>query len=1206
MADDTDRDTVPSRELLQAVYDASPDLLFLLDVERERLIDANRTALERLGYSRQEMIGLPLERIADAAEWPQIRAAAAAEQAQLQWNAHCRDGGELPLDVRIQPLPGAAHTVLAMARDSTARRRGLFDSEHRYRELFEVNALSLWEEDFSAVHADIERLKAAGITDFRGYLAQHPEFVVEAMRKTRVTDVNDATLAMFGAAGKEQLLGSSDKVVTGETLGTIAEILVAVAEGRNTFEAETVNRTLQGERLDLLMKLVFPPASNYDRLLISFLDITRWKHAEQALQRQQSQTPGGPIFTFRYRCGSDWPVVYVSENIRQYGYTVGDFLAGPMSFAALIHPEDLPRMREQIEQHVAEGRRHCEQDYRIMTASGMARWVYSYTNVLRDRGGAPQYMDGYLLDITERKRTEAELRESERRYHDIFQTNAVSIWVEDLSAVAAVFEQLRAEGITDFEQYFRSHPELVVTTAGKAQVIDVNDATLEMYGAESKEQLLGSLYKVFTVESIEGSLRLLSALAEGRRRIEIETVNRTLRGERLDVLIKISLPQEVDLRRVFVSVVDITARTQAQEQLRQSEYELSSILRNLLDTYYRTDSEGRIVLASPSVEGLVGYTADELLGTRLAALYVEADGRERFLRALQEHGGRIRNFESHLRHQNGASVWVSTNAQYYRDESGAVAGIEGTTRDVSQVKRAEQALVASQHMLQMVIDSSPSRIFWKDRNSVYLGCNRVFAHANGYGSPRDIVGKTDYDLIWSRFADSYRADDREVIESGRPKLDFEERTMATDAGERWVRTSKVPLTELDGDIIGILGTFDDITDRKLAELELLVAKEQAEAANRAKSVFLANMSHEIRTPMNGVIGFTNLLARTALNAEQRDYVDTIRTSVNNLLVVINDILDFSRIESGRVTIKNAPFDVHSCLRDVANLFAQTAAEKGLALETSIDPAVPRWLQGDAVRLRQILINLVSNAVKFTERGAVRLQVEAERQEGASLLLRCSVIDTGFGLDAGDKTRLFEPFSQLDSGDERHYGGTGLGLAIAKKLVGYMNGEIDVASRPGKGSTFWFTLPTAVAEEPPQQEQEPALPAGRPYSGRRVLVVDDNAINRKLITTLLRQRGVTVTEAHDGTQAVAQARQGSFDLILMDVRMPEMSGTEATRRIRAMEHGRYRIPIVALTAHALPHEREAFIRAGMDDCLTKPVLDEQLDALLRQWLGSSGA
>jgi len=496
-----------------------------------------------------------------------------------------------------------------------------------------------------------------------------------------------------------------------------------------------------------------------------------------------------------------------------------------------------------------------------------------------------------------------------------------------------------------------------------------------------------------------------------------------------------------------------------------------------------------------------------------------------------------------------------------------------------------------------LLDSIPDIIFFKDTKGVYLGCNPPFA-ALVARTKEEIVGKTDYDIFDAKMADSFRENDRKMMEQCLARHN-EEWVTYPDGREVLLDTLKAPYLNAQGLVEGIIGISRDITERKKAEEELVEARKLAEAANRVKSEFLANMSHEIRTPMNAILGLSEMALSDVPKGAGHDKLEKIYQSGRLLLGILNDILDFSKIEAGKLTLSTQPFYFNKMLDQLKSLFSQTAKNKGIALFIDAPKDFEVVYKGDDLRLQQVLTNLIGNALKFTQKGEVRLRVREVSSKEGVCWLSFAISDTGIGIHNEEQQRLFHAFSQANTSITRDYGGTGLGLIISQRLVWAMGGsDIAIKSEYGKGTTFSFGVPlhTCSLEEIStlfESRTQVHVDESDKLVGH-VLVVEDNLINQEVVCEQLRRMGLSSKVANNGLKAVVMVKEETFDVVLMDIQMPVMDGYEAATRIRASHP---ELPIIALTAAAMIEDQNKALSVGMNAHLSKPINSQALRNLL---------
>ena len=637
---------------------------------------------------------------------------------------------------------------------------------------------------------------------------------------------------------------------------------------------------------------------------------------------------------------------------------------------------------------------------------------------------------------------------------------------------------------------------------------------------------------------------------------------------------------------------------------------LRQVLATIPSRVFWKDRDGQYLGCNPLFARDAGFTDPaEIVGKNdfdmpwkpQAELYRADD------RAVVESGEAKLNFEEPQSGADGREFWLETSKIPLLDERGEVIGLLGAYQEITERKLAEQRMKASHDFLRLLLDTIPNPIFYKDLDLVYRGANRALLEFTGKRED-EVIGHTLEEVWPSEIADAYETRDRELLAAGVGAVQAYEYGMPhADGSKRDVLFNKAVYSDEQGRPAGIIAVISDITERKRTERERERAREAAEEANRSKSLFLANMSHEIRTPMNAVINLSRLALDSGLQPKQGEYIRKVVHAGEGLLGIINDILDFSKIEAGKLEVERIPFSLQSLLGDIGDVVFHQAEEKSLTARLDTPGDLHDRFIGDPMRLRQVLTNLLNNAVKFTDRGEVVLTVRPVAGGYQRVALTFEVSDSGIGMSEEQIQRLFEPFHQADGSITRRYGGTGLGLTICQRLLALMGSELKVESTPGEGSRFHFTLELEPAEPAAaDKRREPAESNKRaPASidGAHVLLVEDNEVNKLVANALLTAVGLEVEFAENGAEALGLLERwgpGHFDLVLMDLQMPVMDGFEATRRIRAMEPFA-ELPIVAMTAHALVEERDECLAAGMDDHVAKPIDVEELHAALYRWI-----
>jgi two-component system sensor histidine kinase/response regulator len=940
------------------------------------------------------------------------------------------------------------------------------------------------------------------------------------------------------------------------------------------------------------------------------------------------------------------------------GYSESELLA--TDFQTLTHPDDLAADLDYVRRLLAGELSHYQMEKRYLHNDGHVVHALLSVSLVRDVRGAPQHFVSQVQDITGRKRAE---EERDRFFthslnpmcvcgfdgfsrqanpacetltgftHDELLTMPFMELVhpDDRDAARSEIQKLAVGGVTrSFEcrslsrdGSFRSF-EWNATPFLDWQVFYAigNDVTARKRAEEERDRFFTHSLNAMCVCGFDGYIKRCNPALEtltGFTCDELMTTpilemshpdDRDSLAAELQKLAAGGLSPLFEFRflcsdgsykwtewnttpfldwQVFYAIgINVTDRRRARD-------ELDRFFTHTPNLMVVAGFDGFIKRMNPAVMSVGGWSSEDILKAEPFLEFFHPDDHERVVSQFQRllAGDTISAFEARSRNHDGSYKWFSWSVTSFPDWQIVYA----TAQDITERKRIEQRLATNEQLLRTILDVLPQRVYWKDRAGRYLGYNRAFLQDTGLP---DVNGLTDYDMPWKpEEARYYLECDERVIARNSPELNIVEMMKNAVGEDTWLLTNKMPLTDGFGAVLGTIGTYQDITQLKQIETELVQARNAADDANRAKSEFLANMSHEIRTPMNGIIGLTGLALDTDLAPEQREYLDGVMLSAESLLKLINSILDFSKIEAGKLELERADFGLRETLGTAMKVLTVRAHEKNLELLYAVRPDVPDALIGDAARLWQVVINLVGNALKFTQQGEIAVLVELDEVLDDAVSLRFTVSDTGIGIPADKQAKLFQPFTQADGSTTRQYGGTGLGLAISAQLVKLMGGQIWFESEEGQGTRFHFTARFGLQAAAINRD---ALWLPADVIGRRVLVVDDNSSNRRIQSDQLAHWGMKPTDVGSGRAALevletAINAQEPFDLILLDVLMPEMDGFELLAKIRAMpEIDRPTILMLSLIEQMGDLERAQ--KLGAAAYLVKPVSPVELrDAIV---------
>lgn len=800
-------------------------------------------------------------------------------------------------------------------------------------------------------------------------------------------------------------------------------------------------------------------------------------------------------------------------------------------------------------------------------------------------------------DISSRNLVLQSVREAARSLLEHSESGVILPEEDDLEGLSTLLpilvKQQEARRIELLNQRFAMDQHAIVSiTDTSGNILYVNDKFSEITGYQ-REELIGKNHRIINSKYHPAEFfdRMWETIAAGKVwRGEICNITKQQKNYWVDATI-VPFLDENGLPYQYIAIrTEITERKRMVEKIASSEREYRNVVNSLKEVVFRTDKDGRWTFLNPAWTEITGFSVTESIGRKFIDYIYPADKKLTLAGFIEIMKGKERVFRHELRYiTTGADFrWLDVFAQIETDDEDNIIGLTGSLTDITERRRATTLITENLNFVDALFESIPLPVYLKDSQGCYLRLNRAFGEFFSIDISK-FLGKNVYDLLSVSNAKFQSDSDADLIQNRGTQT--YECVLDIQGSQVDVLYSKAALVKPDGVLIGLIGTIVDISSQKAGERALLSAKEAAESASRSKSEFLANMSHEIRTPMNGIIGMTDLVLDSTLEKYQREYLEVVKSSADALLEIINDILDFSKIEAGKLTLESIQFDLNRMIPDTLRAHSLRAQQSGLELALDLDPDIPRYLIGDPGRLRQILTNLVGNAIKFTKAGEVVVRARLLGGDERIARLQISVSDTGIGIPLGTQTRMFEAFEQEDGSTTRRFGGTGLGLSITKLLVNLMGGEVSVTSAVGKGSTFTVNIGLGIGTSDSNNviESQPIS-----LAGRTILLVDDNHTNLTILCKMFERWNTAVVVRYSGNEALEYCRDQikPVDCIIMDYAMPGINGFETAAKLLEVEHYK-NIPIIMLSSSGMPGDAQKCRELGIQGYLLKPASHEEI-------------